>query len=227
MQVMETMKGTNLEAATTENPNPGELNITNIDLNQYDTIFRAQNKYTPAFAQIQVVRNTSMPASGTVYITIERNDLTAQAESLDRFSSSVVRFTALIDSTKLDVGMTDPDQLYRHINTEELFAEVEAYKGNNYDHSKTFVTVIGEGAGHTHGKHGKIVLEVTYIADDWYENADGDMTLNVYLYMTYDVQLIECFMDEQTGGGISLDDNVYFFENDLKKISVSYEQKTN
>ena len=101
---------------------------------------------------------------------------------------------------------------------------METYVGEK-PHSKTFVTVEGEGAGHTHGKHGTIVLEVTYTADDWYENADGDMTLNVYLYMTYDVQLIECFMDEQTGGGISLDDNVYFFENDLKKVSVSYEQE--
>lgn len=220
---METMKGTDKEAKTEENPNPGELNITNIDLNQYDTIFRAQNKYTPAFARIEITRNSSMPESGTVYITIERKELAAQAESLDRYSSSVVRFTALIDSTKQDVNMTDPDQLYRHINTEELFAEVETYVGEKL-HSKTFVTVMGEGAGHTHGKHDTIVLEVTYTADDWYTK-DDDQMLNVYLYMTYDVQLIECFMDEQTGGGISLDDNVYFFNNDLKKVSVSYDKK--
>lgn len=221
---METMKGTDKEAKTEENPNPGELNITNIDLNQYDTIFRAQNKYTPAFARIEITRNSSMPESGTVYITIERNDLTAQAESLDRFSSSVVRFTALIDHTKDDIYLTDPDDLYRHINTETRFAEVEKYVGEK-PHSKTFVTVEGEGAGHTHGKTDSITLAVTYIENDWYENADGNMTLNVYLYMTYDVQLIECFMDEQTGGGISLDDNIYFFDNDLKKVSVSYEKK--
>lgn len=221
---IETMKGTNLEAATTENPNPGELNITNIDLNQYDTIFQAQNKYTPAFARIEITRNDSMPESGTVYITIERNDLEAHAGELELFSSSVVRFTALIDSTKEDINITDPDEIYRHINTEDWFDEVEAYKGNNYDHSKTFVTVIGEGAGHTHDKVYSITLALEYKAGDWYEK-DGDDMLNVYLYMSYDVQLIECFMDEHTDGGISLDDNVYFFNNDLKKVSVSYDKK--
>ena len=223
---LKTMKGTDKEPATQENPTPGQLNITNIDLNQYDTIFRAQNKYTPAFAQIQIIKNKSMPESGTVYITIERNDLTAQSESLDMFSSSVVRFTALIDSTKEDVGITDPNALYHHISTEERFDEIELYSGNDRTHSKTFVTVEGEGEGHTHGKVDSITIAVDYTAANWYENAEGNDTLNVYLYMTYDVQLIECFMDEQTGGGISLDDNVYFFENDLKKISVSYE-KTN
>jgi hypothetical protein len=43
--------------------------------------------------------------------------------------------------------------------------------------------------------------------------------------MTYDAQLIECFMDERTDGSISLDDNLYLFHNDLKKVSVSYDEK--
>ena len=46
--------------------------------------------------------------------------------------------------------------------------------------------------------------------------------MNVYLYITYDVSLIECFMNEQANDGVSLDDTLYFFENDMKKISVSY-----
>ena len=223
---METMRGTDLEAKTEENPNPGELNVTNIDLNQYDTIFQAQNKYTPAFARIEITRNSTMPENGTVYITIERNNLETHAGALELFSSSVLRFTALIDSTKADVDMTDPDELYRHINSDQTFDTVEGYKGNDYDHSKTFVTVEGEGEGHTHGKVDSITLAVNYAAGDWYTK-DGDDRLNVYLYMTYDVQLIECFMDENTGGSISLEDNIYFFENDLSKVSVSYGNETN
>ena len=58
-------------------------------------------------------------------------------------------------------------------------------------------------------------------------NADNDETLNVYLYMTYDVQLIECYMDKHSGGGISLDDNSVFFENDMKKITVGYINQEN
>lgn len=220
---IETMKGTNLEAATTENPNPGELNITNIDLNQYDTIFQAQNKYTPAFARIEITRNDSMPESGTVYITIERNDLEAHAGELELFSSSVVRFTAFIDHDKGDLEQEGADALYHCIN-DQLFDDVKGYTGNAPAHSKTFVTVIGEGAGHTHDKVDSITLALEYKAGDWYEK-DGDDMLNVYLYMSYDVQLIECFMDEHTDGGISLDDNIYFFDNDLKKVSVSYDKK--
>lgn len=220
---METMKGTDKEAKTEENPNPGELNITNIDLNQYDTIFQAQNKYTPAFARIEITRNDSMPESGTVYITIERNDLEAHAGELELFSSSVVRFTAFIDHDKGDLKQEGADALYHYIN-DQLFDDVKGYTGNAPAHSKTFVTVIGEGAGHTHDKVDSITLALEYKAGDWYEK-DGDDMLNVYLYMSYDVQLIECFMDEHTDGGISLDDNVYFFDNDLKKVSVSYEKK--
>lgn len=220
---METMKGTDKEAKTEENPNSGELNITNIDLNQYDTIFQAQNKYTPAFARIEITRNDSMPESGTVYITIERNDLEAHAGELELFSSSVVRFTAFIDHDKGDLEQEGADALYHCIN-DQLFDDVKGYTGNAPAHSKTFVTVIGEGAGHTHDKVDSITLALEYKAGDWYEK-DGDDMLNVYLYMSYDVQLIECFMDEHTDGGISLDDNIYFFDNDLKKVSVSYEKK--
>ena len=222
---METMKGTDKEAKTEENPNPGELNITNIDLNQYDTIFQAQNKYTPAFARIEITRNDSMPESGTVYITIERNDLEAHAGELELFSSSVVRFTAFIDHDKGDLEQEQEgaDALYHCIN-DQLFDDVKGYTGNAPAHSKTFVTVIGEGAGHTHDKVDSITLALEYNAGDWYEK-DGDDMLNVYLYMSYDVQLIECFMDEHTDGGISLDDNIYFFDNDLKKVSVSYDKK--
>ena len=213
---LDKLEGTNLH------PDGTELNVTNIDLNQYDTIFRSQNKYTPVVVQIQIVRNTSMSETGKVHITIEREAIQAQAEGgLDMFSSSVVRFTALVDSDEDCIGITDPDTLYRHISTEERFDEVESYVGNDLPHSKTFVTVEGEGEDHTHGKVDSITLSVSYAAGDWFENEDNLWAMNVYLYLTYDVQLIECFMDEQTGG-ISLEDNVYFFENDLKRISVSH-----
>ena len=203
----------------------GELTITNIDLNQYDTIFSMQNKYTPAFAQIVIVRNKSMPLNGTVYLTITRNDLEAHVGELEQFSSSVIRFTAFIDTTKGDLEITDPDLLYDYINSDTRFNTVENdYKGKALSNSKTFVTVVGEGEGHTHEKVESITVAVDYTDEYWYKNEDGHDALNVYLYLTYDVQLIQCFMDEHTGGEISFDDNLYFFENDMKKISVSYEK---
>ena len=211
------MEGTNLSSDGTE------LDITNIDLNQYDTIFSVQNKYTPAFAQIRIAGSAAMLEleNGTIYITITREELEAQAGGLAMVSSSVVRFTAFIDSTKQDLAQQTADELYRYINDEKRFEAVSGCETNESD-SKTFVTVIGEGAGHTHDKVDTIILAVPFSSDDWYPDEEGHQTLNVYLYMTYDVKLIECFMAEQTDGKISLDDNIYFFENDLKKISVSY-----
>ena len=41
------------------------LDVTNLDLNQYDTIFRAQNRFTPALAKITLTRNASVPPANT------------------------------------------------------------------------------------------------------------------------------------------------------------------
>ena len=209
-------KGTNKNADGTD------LNITNIDLNQYDTIFKGQNKYTPVFAKIILIRSQSMPKSGTVHITVEREDSGIDLQSLTSFSSSIVRFTTFIMSDKSDINITDPALLYDHISTVERFKAIELYSGNDRTDSKTFVAVHGEGAGHTHSKSNSLTVSVDYQETDWYLNSENDEALNVYLYITYDVQLVKCYMDENTGGELSLDDNSVFFENDMKKVSVSY-----
>ena len=213
------MVGTNTHAA-----DGSELTISNLDFNQYDTIFHMQNKYTPAIAKIQLTRVSTMPENGIVTLNLTRNDLEEEDGKLSMFSSSVIRFTAMIDSTKGDVELTDPDKIFRYINTDTRFDTVSGYVGNNYDNSKTFVTVIGEGEGHTHGKTDEITLAIPYTASDWHTDSTGANVLNVYLYMTYDVQLIECFMEENTGGGISLEDNIYLFKNDMNMITISYKK---
>ena len=212
------MEGTNTLA------DGSELTISNLDFNQYDTIFHMQNKYTPAIAKIQLTRVSTMPESGIVTLNLTRNDLEEEDGKLSMFSSSVIRFTAMIDSTKGDVALTDPDEIFRYINTDTRFDTVSGYVGNDYDNSKTFVGVIGEGAGHTHNKTDEITLAIPYTASDWYTDSTGADALNVYLYMTYDVQLIECFMEENTGGVISLVDNFYLFENDMNMITIGYEK---
>ncbi len=240
------------ERGTNQHPKGGDLLVTNLDLNQYDTIFRAQNVHTPAFAQIKIKASESTDKDGTLLITITREmptveddeeengeengeesgeeveELETETESqegkLDMYSSSVVRFTAFVDPSRdeNDEEITDPDALYKHISTEKRFEDVEDYKGNERDDSKTFVLVIGEGEGHTHDKVDSITLAVPYTSSDWYPDSDGNDILIAYLYITYDVQLIECFMSENTSGGISLDDNIYYFHNDMKRITISY-----
>ena len=98
------------------------LNIANLKMNEYDTIFVVQNQYTPVFAQIQISRNSSnseMPMNGTVYITINRDsnvDKFDENGELSKNISSVIRFSAIIDTTKADTTITDADALYKHIN---------------------------------------------------------------------------------------------------------------
>ena len=212
--------------ATDENGDPLYLDITNLDLNQYDTIFRAQNRYTPAFARITIVRSESMPLNGRVTITIDRDDRDAESgeAGLTSFSSSTLRFTGFIIEDQSDLGVNDPNKLYSHISTKERFDAVEDYKGNDYDNSQTFVTVVGEGEGHYHEKYTSIDIYVDYTENNWYKDAEGNDALNIYLYITYDVQLINCYMDEHQGGEISLTDNTFFFDNDLTEIRVSYKK---
>ena len=214
---LETGLGTNMDASG------NLLDITNLDLNPYDTIFRTQNKYTPALTRITLASKESMPEEGTVIITINRQEISELAgDSLTAYSSSTIRFTGFIMSDQSDVGITDPDALYSLICTKELFDEIEGYKGNDYENSQTFVTVNGEGADHTHDKYTSIQVFVDYDADDWYDGDGGHRMLNVYLYISYDVQLVKCFLDENQGGEISLNSTTIFFKNDLTEIRVSY-----
>ena len=234
------------------------LNVTNIDLNQYDTVFTARNKYTPAFAKITLIRNSSMPAAGTVYLTIDRAAYKVTPGSIEDIaynpgdtevdakgnpyptSSTILRFTAFIihdkeegDTSVLDdLEQTTPEALYHYINSEKRFTEVENYSGNANPDSQTFVSVTekvsGEGEDavttYTYDKATSLTVAVDYTASDWYKNEDGDDAMNVYLYITYDVDLIEAYMasPSQGSGEISLGDNSVFFKNDLEKITASY-----
>ncbi len=218
-----------IDKITNDNGEVEQLHISNLDLNQYDTIFSVQNQYTPAFAKIQITRISSMPENGTLLITIDRDGtvpgLEADGKLTERISS-ILRFTAIIDSTKEDINITDADALYKHINTDERYKTISGYN-TEQPHSKTFVSIHEEDEGHTHEKLDAITVAVSYTESDWYFDDDGHQTLNAYLYLSYDVQLIECYIDEHSGDGISFDDTVYEFENDLKKVAVSYTTPSN
>ena len=268
MYDLETGKGTNLhkeiekdengETILDENGLPKKkvepLTVTNIDLNQYDTIFQGRNKYTPVFAKIKITRSGAMLKDGKVYITIERDETKAnpketelvQKGALSSFTSSILRFTGFVIPNKADLDVeknaADPiDALYNFINSSIIdegktrFEVVEDYKGNEYSYSKTFVSSepLEKTTGtrdHTHKKTNFITIEVEYSSNDWYVVVDNGATLeilNVYLYMTYDPNLIDCYMEDHGGGSISLEDTSVSFENDMTRVTVSYEKATN
>ena len=264
MYDLETGQGTNLhkEIVVDENGNTTvktePLTVTNIDLNQYDTIFKAQNKYTPVFARIKITRSEAMPTAGKIYITIERESKTTEQMDkekeglLTEYTSSIVRFTGFVIPDKADRDVEenarskgeDPiDALYNFINSSIIdevnqktrFEVVEDYKGNEYAYSRTFVSSepLEKATGtkdHTHKKTNSITIEVEYSSNDWYVVVDNGAMLeilNVYLYMTYDPNLIDCYMEDHGGGALSLDDKFIDFENDMTRVTVSYEKATN
>ena len=227
------------------------LDITNLDLNQYDTIFRAQNKYTPAIAKIEITGNNSMPKNGTVHITINGPEPKTTHSSIeqDKLVSSILRFTALIfpadQTTEVEVGdetvetnicKLDAKHLYDFIsldkrltdsngNAVSQFDVVEKMVGNEDKSSQTFVTIEAiegaENGAHNHVKSDSITVSIDYDESMWHEE-DNKYILCVYLYITYDANLIKCFMETAENGSVSLDDDSVKFENDLEKISVSY-----
>ena len=248
MYDLETGQGSNLhkEIVVDENGNTTvktePLTITNIDLNQYDTIFKGQNKTTPVFAKIKITKSQSMPDEGNVYITIERKiQNEAQKSSEDKglltdYTSSIVRFTGFIIHDKTDLTKTTAKELYEFINSSIVDVEkdqtryemVAEYQGE-LDHSKTFVTreAVEDETNkdaHVHRKTDSVTIKVAYTQDDWYKDNEGNMLMNVYLYITYDPTLVDCYMDDHGGGSLSLDHNFIFFENDMTKVTVSYDK---
>ena len=213
-----------------ENKNGEALTITNVEMNPYDTIFVVKNQYSPVFAQIRLTRNSngsSMPLNGKVHITIHRDSSINPFDKdgkLSKHISSVLRFTAIIDNTKADWGMTTAKALYNHINSS--YASIEAYKGQRPE-SKTFITAHGEGDDHSHTKDDTITISLTYTENDWYPDDQGSQHLNLYLYMSYDKQLVDCFMKQHANSELSLNNSLYNFANDLKYVSVSYDDNTN
>lgn len=213
-----------------ENKNGEALTITNVEMNSYDTIFVVKNQYSPVFAQIRLSRNSnnsSMPLNGTVYITIHRDSSINPFDKDGKLSeriSSVLRFTAIIDTTKADLEKTNANELYNHINSS--YASIKAYTDQKPE-SKTFITAHGEGVDHSHTKNDTIAISLKYTEDCWYTDDQGNDHLNLYLYMSYDAQLVDCYMKQHANSELSLDDTTYDFANDLKYVSVSYDDKTN
>lgn len=203
------------------------LSIYNVDINPYDLIIKSRNYYTPVLARIELQRHISMPQSGTVTVTITRtldnNDVTSS--ELSNFSSSIMRFTTIIDKT----NYLNPNTLYSSIN-DTMYDNTKAYVVTENDESahlydafsKTFVTAKKFGAVYAFTKEEYITLSIPYTIDDW-TTIEGNETLIVYLYMSYDIGLIELY---KNSSGFSIGDNgsnIIDFGNDFKTISVSYQ----
>ncbi len=214
-----------------------ELNISNVDFNQYDMIFTARNRYTPVFARIQIIKISNMPDAGVVTLTLSRtpgnNDSSLSA--LDSTSSSVVRFTAKLDHTYDLEHEDDTDsEFYTYVDT-QLYETTLGYtgseahdEGGDYTNaSKCFTTITTSAADAetnstdpAYSKAEEITLSVNYAATDWDTNDDGYQVLNIYLYMTYDTGLIGEYIANNDMQAMSIGAEVVDFTNDFTSMRI-------
>ncbi len=217
---------TKLLQGTTNDADGNPLDITDIELNQYDLVFKARNRYTPIFARVEVVRLESMPESGTIYLTISRNsnndDSTHSGDSIvmGAYASSVMRFTGWVSSSFDD----DPNALYQIIDN-ELYTTIvinKDYTNNTKLDSDVFTTSSGEVGDMTYSKASSITLEMTYSTNDWTLNNEGKQVLNTYLYISYDVDLISYYAKENDMSSLQIGEETVSFENDINLLRVGY-----
>lgn len=225
-----TSRGTTKDAAGVD------LDISNVDLNQYDLIFLKRNRYTPIFARVEITRLQSMPLSGKVYLTVTRtshddaNTTSASADPMGNYASSVMRFSGWV-SQSYD---PDPAALYTLIDNElyETIVVDKTYGGNAKLDSDVFTTATGSQGNRTYTKADYITLEMTYGSDDWVsktinegtENQKTVQVLNIYLYISYDVELINYYVEEHNMAATQIGANLVEFTNDIDVLRVSYQK---
>lgn len=219
----------------------GEDSITDIQVPQYDLIFRQRNRYTPAVIRVALTGEEDLPQSGTIALTIGRNlaaSITtdegtiangSELPALNNLFSSLMRLTIVKGA---GIYSDDPTTLYRNIdnlpygNDSTLYEVIKSQTANNAT-TNVFTTVTGdEGDPDRYTKADSVTLSIDYTAADW-NDIDGDgvnETLNVYVYVTYDETLLREYgaYDATLNGDITSVGQVIKLSNDLLTIAASH-----
>lgn len=155
-----------------------ELSLTNVIFNPHDLIFKSRNRYTPVFARIVLTVGENMGTSGKINIKINKNNVNANT-SLDKLPqecSSLMRFTAIVKNNIDNDKLSDPDALYKYIDSAEGKEDGDPFTGlydltkatwvrrgnnNNSSNSKVFTSVDEQGK---YSKTESITLSVVILS---------------------------------------------------------------
>lgn len=219
----------------------GEDSITDIQVPQYDLIFRQRNRYTPAVIRVALTGEEDLPESGTISLTVGRNlaatittdegtiNNGSELPALNNLFSSLMRLTIVKGAS---IYSADPSTLYRNIdnlpygNNSTLYEVIKSQTANNST-TNVFTTVTGdEGDPDRYTKADSVTLSIDYTAADW-NDMDGDSvneTLNIYVYVTYDETLLREYgaYDATLNGDITSVGQVIKLSNDLLTIAASH-----
>ena len=215
----------------------GEPHIDDMKMQVHDVIFKSRNRYTPAVVHIRLYNiNSDLRRNGTVSLTITRNGAAAYETNssgtlmLPEKSTSILRYTLANNKVSSWLG-TDPDAhtaahetydnldsaLYERIVTNENYSSTE----NVSLQSAVFTTVsISGNVIVSIVKADSITLSVGYTAA---QVADG--TLDLFLYITYDENLVEHF---EHAAGIDTDSTtvgkITTLDNDLTNLLIEFSE---
>lgn len=161
-------------------------NLSSIEFNQYDLVFRSINRHTPIVVRM-AMQGADLASSGTITATITRNTAIPATRvvgnhiEMNDFCSSVMRFTPYIGASYYS---SNAETQYKNIDTDGHFNAVRALTGSSAS-SKVFtaVTLTNNAIAQAGDvvKQDQIALSYTYTAEDF---VDG--VLYAYIYITYD-----------------------------------------
>ena len=209
-------------------------NLTDVEFNQYDLVFRSRNKYTPIVATLMLTGEDLDKESGTITIQIKRDNSAAYTTSgntmaLAQKFTSIMRVSAYVGK---DYYNADEYELYKNVDRAN-YETVRAYTGNVGTTSKVFTTATTSGNTLTNVTKQDVEISIDYNNTN-FNIIDGKETLIVYLYITYDEGfdgtdyngLIGIYQRTSDSMGISaageLSDTSVHFENDLVSVKVSH-----
>lgn len=215
--------GTDLDESTEDEHDL--LTITNVTLNTYDTIFVAQNKYTPALVRIHVygkdLPSVSNGETKNVSVKITRNtsfvdeEVEEDDETLYKCITSVADFS-FKEATNYESFIQNGD-LDQIANVETFFESVVTSFKNSSDTPTNFIN-----PSENTRKLDEVVLTTTY--STVYQEGEINHIM-LYLYIDYNRTLIENFTGtaattlNTTGNFLSaVDTNLV---NDLDTIQVT------
>ncbi len=198
--------------------------LSAIEFNQYDLVFRSRNEYTPVVIRL-AIKKIELPESGTLIASIYRDEdvpettTSSAGKQMSAYSSSVMRFTPFINSSYY--GATAATQ-FTNVH-DPNFATVRGYTGDTQNGSQVFTTVDYTGSTvNDVTKKSVISLEFPYEQEDF----DGDKVY-AYVYVTYDEGvsgsnyngLVGIYL--KTAGFTSINSDSIQFVNDFVSIGVT------
>lgn len=157
-----------------------ENNLSTINFNQYDLVFRSRNQYTPVVVRLELKKSELSESGGTLTAKIYRDTTKIVSNNkIDEFSSSVMRFTPFIGSTYYSA---DTETQFKNVHNAH-FTTTRALTGDDVPSgSQVFTDVDYTGSTvNSVTKDDYVSLTFTYSSEDF----NGDK-LYAYIYITYD-----------------------------------------